>query len=72
MTADNFMKVDGMNVSDAAAYLLLARIADKAVEPLCDDTDPKKTLGETRKELQDLLFEAMQFVATRRSETSEV
>lgn len=61
----NMLAIDGLDTSDAAAYALLARIAASAAEPLSDDADPSKTLGECRRELTALLFEAVQFVATR-------
>lgn len=61
----NMLAIDRMDTSDAAAYELLARIATSATEPLSDAADPSKTLGECRRELHALLFEAVQFVATR-------
>jgi antitoxin component of RelBE/YafQ-DinJ toxin-antitoxin module len=64
----NMMAVRGLDTSDAAAYVLLKRIAEKAAEPMDTGSDPNKTLGECRKELTDLLFEAVQFVATRNAE----
>lgn len=63
--SDNMMAVPGLDTSDAAAYALLVKIAEKAVEPMSSEGDPNKTLGECRKELTDLLFQAVQFVATR-------
>lgn len=61
----NMLAVSGMDTSNEAALALLKRIAEKAVEPMTDDADPTKTLGECRHELLDLIFEAIQFVATR-------
>jgi hypothetical protein len=55
----NMLAVKDLDTSDAAAYALLERIAQKSVEPMSDDTDPNKTLGEFREELADLLFEAI-------------
>jgi hypothetical protein len=62
---DNMMAVPGLDTSDAAAYALLVKIAEKSVEPMNNESNPDKTLGECRKELTDLLFQAVQFVATR-------
>ena len=53
------------NTSDAAAYALLERIAHKAVEPLSDDADPNKTMGQCRAELLELIREAINFVMAR-------
>jgi len=64
---DNMMAVPGLDTSNRAAYALLKRIAEKAVEPMKDDADPNKTFGDLRKEMSALLFEAVQFVATRNS-----
>jgi hypothetical protein len=61
----SMMAVEGLDISDAAAYALLERIAEKAVEPMLDSSDPHKTLHEVRSEMSTLLFEAVQFVATR-------
>ncbi|MGE5510348.1 MAG: hypothetical protein ACM31O_03740 [Bacteroidota bacterium] len=54
-----------MDVSDQAAYTLLERIAKKAVAPFTED-QPDKTIGEHRRELTQLLGEAVLFVHTRR------
>lgn len=54
-----------MDTSDAAAYMLLERIAQKAVEPMNENADPNKTLGECRRELLELLHEAVDFVMSR-------
>lgn len=54
-----------MDTSDAAAYALLERIAQKAVEPISEDSDPSKTLGECRDELLELIKEAVSFVMAR-------
>lgn len=59
------MAASGLSVSDADAYALLERIARKAAEPMSDQSDPNKTIGEVRTEMAALLFEAVQFVATR-------
>lgn len=51
--------------SDAAAYKLLERIAEKAAE-LFNDSDPTKTVAEWRQEMASLTGEAVFFVAARR------
>lgn len=51
--------------SDGAAYALLEKIAQKAVEPMSDDADPKKTLGQCRDELLVLIQDAVSFVMAR-------
>lgn len=56
--------------TDSEAFRLLERIAEKAVEPLSDDADPNKTLGECRQEMVALLMEAVDFVRARRSARS--
>ena len=61
----SMMAVEGMDTSDAAAYALLKRIAEKSLEPMSDGADPDKTLDECRSEFLDLIFEAALFVATR-------
>lgn len=53
------------DTSDAAAYELLKRIAEKAVEPMSDESDPNKTIGALRAEMVELLGEAVDFVARR-------
>lgn len=59
-----------MDTSDEAAYALLEKIAEKAVEPMNDDADLNKTLGQVRKEMTALLIEAVDFVISRRSARS--
>ena len=56
---------DADATSDAAAYRLLKRIAEKAVEPMNEGTDPNKTVGQHRREITALLMEAVDFVMTR-------
>lgn len=60
-----------MDTSDEAAYALLRRIAQKAVEPMSADTDPNKTLDECRKELLVLIQEAVSFVMARNAKMAE-
>lgn len=54
------------DTSDAAAYALLERIADKANEIFTDE-HPHKTIGQWRKEMAALTSEALFFVAARRN-----
>ncbi len=54
-----------MDTSDAAAYALLEKIAKKAVEPMSDNADMNKTLGQCRDELLGLIQEAVSFVMSR-------
>ena len=56
-----------MDTSDEAAYDLLRRIAQKAVEPMLAPDDPHKTIGDCRDELMELIKEAVSFVMERQS-----
>ena len=53
-----------MDLSDAAAYALLERIARKTAEPFDIDVN-EKTVGQWRSEIREMLCEAMNFVAAR-------
>ena len=53
------------DVSDAAAYKLLEKFAEKSGE-LFNTDDNDKTVGEWRTEVGALMMEAMSFVANRR------
>lgn len=57
------------DLSDAAAYRLLERIAEKSTEPFRDDADPHKTLGQCREEAMALILEAIEFVRDRRTQS---
>lgn len=46
----------------------LKRLADKIVEPLSEGANPAKTLGEWRKELQDELWEVVNYVAVAKAQ----
>lgn len=73
ITAQHLAAVEAFTAdlySDAEAYRLLERIAEKAAEPF--KTEHKtKTVGEWRGEMGDLINEALWFVVARRRETVE-
>lgn len=46
----------------------LKRLADKIAEPLREDANPDKTLGQWRQELQDELYEVVQYVAVAKAQ----
>jgi len=52
--------------TDAAAFRLLERIAEKSVEPFVETDRAEKTVGQWRREVSALLNEAVWFVAARR------
>lgn len=47
---------------------LLKRLAEKIVEPMCDDAPQNKTIGQWRKELGDLLYEVVEYVAVKNAQ----
>lgn len=47
---------------------LLKRLAEKVVEPMCDEAPQDKTIGQWRKELGDLLYEVVEYVAVKNAQ----